>query len=94
MRQSWLKEAVRNMQIKVLYVKTAMNTSDIGTKAVSKVVFKDFADALLGYRKLKVSPDHKCMSFEEPHTSICGIGFWAIYKCSEFEALAADYPSL
>ena len=93
-RMSWLKEAVRNLQLKVLYIKTQMNTSDIGTKPVGKVVFKDFTDAILGYRKLKMAPDHKCATFEDLHTTICGVGFWMLYPSDLYDELYSDYASL
>jgi hypothetical protein len=56
-RLHWIKEHVRNGNLRIGFVPTANNVSDIGTKALAKITFLKFRDFLLQGYSQSPQPD-------------------------------------
>ena len=65
LRFEWLKQAVQHHVLKPLFMRSANNYSDIGTKALLKNHFLDMMKVLLGVAKLNVVSERACDQFDK-----------------------------
>ena len=85
-RFEWLKQAVQQRVIKPLFMRSASNYSDIGTKALHKKHFLDFMKVLTGHARLNVVHERDCDQFEQrliDHAGIVGVN--VSLKCLSYD---------
>ena len=75
-RFEWLKQAVQQHVLKPLFMRSASNYSDMGTKSLHKKHFLDIMKVLTGHARLNVVPERNCDQLEQrliDHAGIAGV---------------------